>query len=674
MFGGVGRSARGLGAAFLIVLGATLLRAAAPAPVLASQTGLSYVSVATWTVDPAAARVHVSLEITARSNTVDSPGRRYFFTKLQLTLPPSTADYAATDSKGEPLPVAIEARVPSGVVVGIGFPQKLYSGQSVTFGLAFDVVDSGGEPDRDLRVSQDVVSFPISAFGSVDTPGSSVSVVFPAGFSVQELGNLTSQTDSAGRTVFRSGTIADSTALTAWFTASASEASTRFLTSQIVVGPLSVTLRYWASDPSWAVRVSGILSAGYPILRKSIGLGDPATRSITVEEATIPGIGGFRGEYDPASARIKVAYSAPYVVLHEITHLWFNSDLSSDRWINEGFAQYYAQQAILALGLPDRSVALSPSLLSASAPLNFWTSAGVPGNTEVYLYGASLEAAREIAALAGDDGLRSVWAMQEAHRSAYGRSGPTEGDIRSVGPLDWRRLLDYLEQSTGRSFTRIWQHWVVTPFQASMLDERDAARAAYKSAQTAAGWDLPPDVRQAMGSWTFGLAQGLLSEVSSILEYRDRIVAAAPVEEVTPPQELAVAFQTQSTAAALQEGRSEAEALSALALARQAQASNHGAAGAVGLLGEDPRADLVAARAAFSRGDPVGAKRLADSARAAWVGATGIGQVRIMGAAAGTAGVLLLVALYLWTRPRRRAVSELAASARTGPPGQQPNA
>jgi hypothetical protein len=74
----------------------------------------------------------------------------------------------------------------------------------------------------------------------------------------------------------------------------------------------------------------------------------------------------------------------------------------------------------------------------------------------------------------------------------------------------------------------------------------------------------------------------------------------------------------------------------------------------VGLLGTDPDADLAAARKAFAEGDNDRAASLADSARSAWVGAAGAGQIRILGTAAGSAGVLLLLALYIWTRPRRR--------------------
>ena len=91
------RSARGIAAAALIAIAATFLRGAAPPPVDGAQTDLSYTSAAVWTVDPAHGRVHVLLNVNATSHAADSGGRRYFYPGLQLTLPLSTAEYAALD-------------------------------------------------------------------------------------------------------------------------------------------------------------------------------------------------------------------------------------------------------------------------------------------------------------------------------------------------------------------------------------------------------------------------------------------------------------------------------------------------------------------------------------------------------------------------------------------------
>ena len=324
----------------------------------------------------------------------------------------------------------------------VPFGLRLYSGQSISFDLKFDLMDMGGSTDRDLRIGQDLVSFPVSAFGSQGTPGGWVTVIFPAGFIVQEqFGDLTSSVDASGDTVFSSGPVPDATALNAWFIASRTMPDTDFRVDQLTLGPLHVTLRYWSDDPGWADQVARVLQAGYPLLREMIGLGDPTTKTLTIEEATTQGIDGFSGEYDPTDSLAKVSYFAdPVVILHEVAHMWFNDDLASDRWIDEGFASFYAEQAVLQLGLPDHAPALSASLMPAAIPLNDWTAAGTPDTaTEAYLYGASLEVARRIVAIAGMDGMSQVWAAGSGrHRGIRrfirpgGRRSPSRGAVSST--------------------------------------------------------------------------------------------------------------------------------------------------------------------------------------------------------------------------------------------------
>ena len=67
---------------------------------------------------------------------------------------------------GDPLALAVLSTAPSGVVVSVPFGQRLYSGDSGSFDLAFDVLDPGGSTDRDLRFGHNLMSFPVSAFGS----------------------------------------------------------------------------------------------------------------------------------------------------------------------------------------------------------------------------------------------------------------------------------------------------------------------------------------------------------------------------------------------------------------------------------------------------------------------------------------------------------------------------
>ncbi len=664
-------SLRTAAGALLLVTALSAWQASAPAPAEAVQSDLSYISSSTWTADPVAGRVHVLVVVTATSNTVDAGGRRYYYDRIELPLPGHSTGFAAISSAGTALPVTVESTTAASVIVDVGLGERLYTGQKTTFSIKFNLVDSGGSTDRDFRIGQKLMSFPVSAFGSPGVAGSTVMVVFPAAFTVQEeLGNLTRSVYGSGEVVFSSGVIGNSTQLEAWFTAVQPVPPSDFRARSVTVGPLNVTLRYWADDVGWADEVESVLRRGYPILRGMIGLGDPTSTTITIEEASSQDL-GFAGSYDLATGQVLISYFAdPYVILHEIAHMWFNSDLVSDRWVQEAFASYYAEQAVNQLGLPDHSPVLTDQIRQAAVPLNDWVAPGQPDSpTEAYLYGAAIEVAREIAAEAGQAGLRLVWSAARSHEAAYQPTHATKMELVTGQATDWRRLLDLLEQETGRSYTAIWQQWVLDPSQKPLLQQRRQALADYAAVESVAGsWDLPPEIRLALGNWQFGQVEADLAQARGILSQRAQIAAAATKQETSPPPTLQATFEKSNLAAAGFEAASELEVLNVLAAASQARTDNGDAARAVGLIGTDPEADLVAARAAFAEGNLTEALSKATAARAAWLGASDAGQMRIFGGMCVLAGLLLLVALFFWRRSPGARRSTAAATASSGAP------
>jgi tetratricopeptide (TPR) repeat protein len=650
-------SSRALAGALFLASAAALLQVAAPARVEASQSDLSYISQSTWTADPAAGRVHVVAVVTATSHTVDGGGRRYYYDQVQLTLPAFSAGFAATAPDGQKLPVALESVTSSSVILVVGLGERLYSDQSGSFTLKFDLVDAGGSTDRDFRISDNVVSFPVWAFGSPNAGGSSIAVTFPPNFTVQEeFGGLIRSVSSSGQVVFTSGANDDPTDTSAWFTAVQPVADSDFRVRSVVLGSLSLSLHYWVDDVGWADQVERVLRAGYPVLRAMIGLGDPVQKTLTVEEASSEEIGGFSGAYDPSTGQVLVSYFAdPFVILHEVAHMWFNRNFVSDRWVQEGFASYYAQQAVDRLGYIDHAPVLTDRMRQNAVALNDWVAADQPNTAaDAYLYGASLEVARQIAAEAGQDGLALVWGDARSGREAYQPVYGTQSDIAGAGAIDWRRLYDLLEMTTGKSYSAIWRSWVMEPSQATLLDQRDAALAAYAEAEQVAGpWNLPPEIRRSLDGWQYGQAIAFVTQARGILAQRDQIATEAATEQTKPPPALQTAFEQSGLAVASLEAANELAVLDELSAARRAGTDSEGAAPAVGLLGADPEADLSSARAAFSKGDLNRAASLANSARSAWQSANGAGQVRIFGSLSVLAGALLLLVTFLWTRGRR---------------------
>jgi hypothetical protein len=646
------------GLALLLVATASLWQVVTPPLAAASQDHLSYISASTWIADPTNGRVQVTAVITATSITANSGDRLYYYDRIQLTLPQRAVHITATTARGDALDTTIDSTTASSVIVSVGLDQRLYSGQSESFALSFDLVDSGGSTDRTFRIGKNLMSFPVAAFGSPNTPGSSVTVEFPPYFTVTEdVGNLTRSVYGSGEVVFSSGILEAPTQLLALFTAVQPVADSDMRVRYVRIGPLFVGLRYWVDDIGWADEVERVLRAGYPVLRDLIGLGDPTNTTLTVVEASTQQMGGFGGSYDPDTGEVQVGYLAlPFVILHETAHMWFNSRLVSDRWVQEGFASYYAVQAADLLGYSAQGVpVLTPGLRLAAIPLNDWLEPGEPSSAlDKYLYGATLDVAGQIADLAGADGLRRVWVAASADRSAFQPLHSAQIESPAEPATDWRRLLDLLEQSTGRSFEPIWRLWVLTPAQTGLLQQRDTTLAAYASARTTAGaWDLPPEIRRALDTWQYGRAMALIDQALGVLVQRDQIAMEAATEHTTAPATLKVVFERSGLSAATAEINNELSVIDELSAARRAGTQSGGAAGVLGLIGADPQADLSAARGAFAQGDLSRAMSLATSARAAWQSADTAGQVRIMGSLAVLVGIGLLLFLLVWTRRGR---------------------
>lgn len=649
------------------VLGAGLL-ALAPAGaarVAAASSTLSLVTATRYDVQPDQHKVHVTVDATARATAVNDPIHAYYFTGISaFPVQPKTSGYAATVG-GKAVAVSATKRTADYVLLAIQFGQNLNAGSSLAFRLQFDLVDPGGSPDRTLRISSSLVSFQAWAFAITDTPGSSVTVVFPAGYTAkQEAGALPAPTtDASGITTFSSGPIAHPLGFYADMVADRPGAYDETI---LTVGQLAVTVRAWSDDPAWGKQVADLLGRGLPALTDLIGLGTPGFESLAVQESVSRSLGGYSGLFDPATGQIQVAYFAPpFVILHEAAHAWFNSRLATDRWIDEAFASYYAELAARALDLKVSPQRLTPELEKARVALNDWGALGRADRAvEDYAYAATLQLAELVGTRATPEGLAKVWTAVSDGLAAYQPVHAKTAEKTDQGPPDWRGLLDQLEERTGASFVDLWRTWVVSGDQAGLLDARAAARADYRSTLEAAGaWELPRPIRDALGAWQFPDATRLMVDARAVLAQRDAIARRAAAGDLIPPATLRTVFEqaTGSLASAAGEARDEAATLGAIEAATAASKPDHGLLGQVGLAGASPAADLTTARSSFEAGDLATARARAATARSAWDGAEATGRGRVLAAAAIL--LLLLVGALLLRLRRRR--SRTIASERT---------
>jgi hypothetical protein len=653
---------RPLIAALVLVASLSGALVAAPASVAAATPDLTLVTSARYVADPSAASVVVGVDITATNHRSDTRSYRYYFDNAYLAVLPNSSGFRLTASGASPS-VAVARSTSSYTLLHLVFGTRVYSGASLHLHLAFVLRDRGGSPTRDVRVGQALIQFPVWAFATDGTPGSSVAVVMPAGYTVTlSAGELDGPTtDASGDQVLTSGPIADPLAFFAFVTADrpgAYAAST--VTTDVGGRSAAIEVDAWPDDAAWGTRVADIFRRGLPEIAQDVGLPYPRVDPLVVRESVSRTLGGYAGIFDPTSGRIDVDYAAsPFVMLHEASHVWFNGSLLADRWANEAFATYYGSLAARALGVEGSPDPLTPDLEASKIPLNDWGAVGQESTAvEDYAYAATAVLAERIAERAGADGLRKVWAAASDRDAAYQPpGGPVE---HTDSPPDWRGLLDLLEEETGKSFTDLWTEYVIRPADAPLLTQRAAARGDYRTLlQDAAGWRLPPSIRQAMSAWRFDAAEGLIAQAEQVLDQRTAIATAAAAAGLTPPTALRTAFEADTGFGA---ARSEADAeLRVIGVIRDAAATRSPTddpVAALGLIGSQPDARLAAARTAFGAGDLTTAASDALAASATWQGAHDAGVRRAL----ALGGMLLLLlamlaGLVLRSRSRRRAVA-----------------
>ena len=658
--------------ALLVAVGMLLgVPAAAPdrAAVLGADTDLTLVTDAAYVVDPVAAAVHVTVDIAARNNRAETATKRFYFDRAFLAILPGVTGLKVT---GPTKPsVSVTKRTAAYTMVRINFGDRLYNGKATTFRLTFDIPDPGSPPEREVRVGDSLVSFPIWAFASDGASGSKVSVSFPAGYAVTfESGTMSGpETGADGTLVFRSATLSQPLTFFAYVVAER-EGSVASVPLSVPVGDDAVAfeLRAWADDPAWATRVGDLFTRGLPLLAEDIGLpwphdgtgsaagaGDP----FVVEEAISRSAGGYAGQFDPDERRIEIAYwASPGVVLHEAAHGWFNGALLGDRWANEGFASLYASRAATALELDPGTVALTDEILAAKVPLNAWgPAATADAATETYGFAASLELARLVAERAGDDVLREVWARAADGVGAYpDPRRASEPPARVDSAPDWRGLLDLLEDATGTSFDDLWRTWVVRDEERELLDTRREARLSLARTQAlAGGWALPPQVRQAMRAWQFDTAEGILADARTVLAQRTAVEDATRATGLVLPDTVRELFERGALAEASSLAAIQLSAIDVVSGAAAYRPADPDPLTTIGLLGSDPDATLSAARAALAAGSVEAALADAQLAQRTWTDAWEEGRRRGLLAIAVITAVLLLAGTLIGRVRRQRA-------------------
>jgi hypothetical protein len=257
-----------------------------------------------------------------------------------------------------------------------------------------------------------------------------------------------------------------------------------------------------------------------------------------------------------------------------------------------------------------------------------------------------------------------------AYQPANGRGEPEKGvEFHLEG---WQQLLDLLDARAGATFDDLWTEWVVNGDEQRELDARADARDQYDAVVAEAGaWNLPKDLRYAMGSWKFDEAEVAMTSASAVLDARDQIEADADELQLTPPAQLQELFERDGGLKAAQaEADLQIEVLADIAAATERLAEKETLLEAIGLLGEDPKAGLASARELYEADDLHDASRDADQALAERTGAAEAGQTRVLIAGGGV--VVLGGATFVAVRIRRRPTGAAVEAAPEAPVAEPP--
>ncbi|MHA7133787.1 hypothetical protein [Oerskovia turbata] len=595
--------------------------------------------------------VRVSVTTTIRNEQPDTAQYAYYWDEYGIPVPAGAADVSAT-SGGISLQVALQpTEDPSTSAAVVSFSPLNY-GRERTIEWAYTIP---GEPVRSeglTRVGPGYATFVVSSAGD---PGQVVvEVAAPTSMDFDSTWDgFTATIDGETRT-HRATDSSDDYGTWAFVSLRDPDQSEK---TTIEAGGTELVLESFPGDTEWSAFVAEQVTAGLPILERSVGMPWPGSLE-RIREDVSPGVVGYAW-YDTAAGEIVIPEDLDAGLLfHELSHAWLGERFE-DRWVYEGLAEVIGQRVAAETGGPAEPSSAPARDAADALPLAAWQAVDLDAGAnavEEYAYAAAGTAMSALVGGLDEAALGALVAAAHAGESAYDAPGVLDHD----GRTDGRRFLDLVEVRGGVSDAEAtYRTWVADEAEAALLDARAPAREAYSVLDAADGAWLPPaGLRAAMTDWAFDDAAAARTALGD-----EAAAAAGQVQQAA----LAAGLPDPAAVRDQYEGAQGAEEYAALAttLPRAvevvgdvgdavADAAGGGPLGDLGrlLLGVDASVDE--ARAALDDGrldDAAGAADDASSraAVAPWLG-TGVVVVGL--------GALAGVALLIVRWRRRRATQE----------------
>ena len=291
--------------------------------------------------------------------------------------------------------------------------------------------------------------------------------------------------------------------------------------TRVAVSGQTIELQSWPGDRAWVTFAAETITQGVPELEALIGLPIPEQDTLQVTESVNPYFYGYGGWYDPSATSIEIGNELDQtVMIHELSHAWFNRDLFVERWISEGLAEEYTWRALDSLGwdpedLPDTPDASS----SAAAPLILWGENGIGAVTDAefraeenYGYETSWYVLHELYELAGPTGMQQILAAANSRSTAYPGADLNEITYKQG---DWRRLLDlaslYVDDAEELEIDELFGRYVLDDAGRELVERRREVRDQYQALiADGVGWNVPDELRYSLESWQFDTAEAAL--------------------------------------------------------------------------------------------------------------------------------------------------------------------
>lgn len=624
----------------------TLIPGAVPA-VAEPEDGIRVEGTVRYEVQPDEERVRVTIDVTLTNLRPDRGLTYYYFDQIGIPAPAEAANVSARRVGGGTLSTGWESTDdPQWRVLITRLSPVLRYGTPQQLEITYDLPDLEPRSDGWTRATPAFATFLVVPYGDRDR--ADVEIVVPDSYEdVHIAGAELSSSKDGDATVYTATGIDEPQE---WWAIVAARDGSLLEEQEVEAGDHNALLKYWPGDDEWAEFASDVVATGVPELEFLIGRPWPVEDELEIVESGIPHAYGFGGWYDSSSDVIEVGDALDaQVMLHELSHAWFNDEFGRERWFAEGLAELFSN---LALERMDRDFQQAEKVSTDhehALPLATWEQAVREAPEEdQYAYPAAWWVISQIYDEIGQESFQR--ALAGGFDSTIPYVGNTEPEIVR-GVVDWKRTLDLFEVVGGSTnATELYETYVIDD-DAALLDERAEVREIYDEfVASSAGWGAPRELREAMAYWEFDDVSPLVDSARQLLTLRDEVLADLQDVGVTEIPALAEVYAgAQPISDAIEQAQLYAETAEILAGANERPDGAAGLLTQIGLFGSDADARIGMAAETLSDGEVEQARSVAHDVLAEVEDAPLIGGIVV-----GEAVVGLALAWPLRARAKRR--------------------